>query len=571
MKRWGIGFLFVLLSCIPIYTNRGTGAALLTDTDTAVLLRTIRETNRPFSWFAGDWPLHNHFYRPVPTLTFELDTRLYGDDAEGYGTTSAILVILCVFALFWFIRELTDKLILSTLASMLFAFWSGGSLYPAVGDALGYAFWVAAVMSIFFALKASITPGRKNDGLGPRALGLGEVREKEGLGPWALGLGEVREKEGLGPWALGLGEEREKGGLGPWALGLGEVREKEGLGPWALGLGGEKGVEPWALGLDAEKTEGLGGAKRTDDWRRARTAAAAALVLWYAAMEVTGNLVSNVSLLSTRMIGWLPSRTASVMTIFALVAMAAYARYERVSAERLLPEPSPLDPPATKNTRQGPAEKAPWIWAACAVVSAALAFASYEQAIMAPAALLGVAVLMRMQGFRVRWAWQAPFWLLLIGYFVLRKELLPAGVSRYEHQQLRYGPAVEQAILSYVFPTWGLFLQTVQSMGAGLGVFLSMDVYAGLLGFSANVAAFVAARKRLVFALAGWGLSILTFLPMAWLKFFPWYHFWPMAMRSIFAVTLCWIGFDLLVSAVSPQAVQAPPRRDPAPGSLPHP
>src|SRR5690349_12884450 len=57
------------------------------------------------------------------------------------------------------------------------------------------------------------------------------------------------------------------------------------------------------------------------------------LLVLGATMFLCGEL-RGMTGLSARMIGWLPGRTASVMTVFCLIALAAYARYERTSARR---------------------------------------------------------------------------------------------------------------------------------------------------------------------------------------------------------------------------------------------
>jgi hypothetical protein len=479
---------------------------MLADSDTAVLLRTIRQVNSPFSWFASDWPLHNHFYRPVPTLTFELDSRLYGNNAAGYGLTNALLAIICVLALFWFLRELTDKPVIATSAAVLFALWTGGGFYGYAADLAGYGCWAALLLTLWNAGKALISPSK------------------------------VR------------GEKGESSG--------------------------KKAPEPDPSGFEVEAAESSPLPSREKErspliWKSAKASVAAALLLCYASTELRGEAISNVSQISGRMITWLPSRTASVMAFFALLALAAYARYERVSAERKAKDPAPTDPPATKSTKPAVQVRMPWLWASVAVLASALALASYEQAIMLPAALLGTAVAMKLQGFRVRWGWQVPFWLLLVAYLVLRKELLPSGVSTYQHQQLRFGPAVRDSVLSYVLPNWAMFWQSVQSLGVGIGVLLTADIYLGAFGFASNLYALFAAKKQLALALTGWSLSILTFLPMAFLKPFAWYSFWPMSFRALFAVTICWIGIERLITAVSPPTLQAPPRPDPAPGSLP--
>jgi hypothetical protein len=81
-------------------------------------------------------------------------------------------------------------------------------------------------------------------------------------------------------------------------------------------------------------------------------------------------------------------------------------------------------------------------------------------------------------------------------------------------------------------------------------------------------------RKEWAWLLAGYAMSILAFLPMAWLKPFPaynHYHYFSMGFRSLFAVVAVTLLVRVAISAVSPQGRQAPQRLTPAPGSLLHP
>lgn len=457
MRKWGLGFVVVLLACLPVFFARSSSPSLLRDSDTRKLIQVIRTRHAPLSWFAGDWPLGNHFYRPVVTLTFEMDSALHGDNPGGYGLTNDLLVIGCVLLLFWFVRELTNSVFLASASSVLFALWNYGAWYQQLASLA----WVLG----FAALCGACLPGRR-----------------------------------------------------------------------------------LLAGISALLTAG------------------------YAYYEIGAWQVAAIDQLGPHVIGWLPGRTATVTTLFALIAMAAYARYERVSAPRLPPRGGPLEPPATKGAdAAGSAPRVAWLWAVLAGLAAALAFATYEQAVMLPAALVGVAVCLRMQGYKVRWAWQLLFWALLLAYLLARKELLPPGVSDYQKQQFRHGPGVYQALIGYVFPGLGPLLQSSADWGSGLVVLLILpSFWSAIVQFGTNVVGFFMARKRLAFALAGWGLSIIAFLPMAWLHPFEHYNFWPSAMRALFAATLVWVAADCAVTAVSRPALQAPVRPNPAPGSLPH-
>jgi hypothetical protein len=119
------------------------GAGLLQDTDTRVLLSVIREEPNPWRWFTGDWPLGNHFYRPISTAVFQIDNALYGEQAWGYGLTNAALAAACILLLFWVVRELTSKPWMAAAASGLFGLWQ-----VAGGSGLGPLFLAAAFAAL---------------------------------------------------------------------------------------------------------------------------------------------------------------------------------------------------------------------------------------------------------------------------------------------------------------------------------------------------------------------------------------------------------------------------------------
>jgi hypothetical protein len=453
MKRWGLVWIVAILSCIPILLNRASSPELLADTDTAFLLRIINERDNPLSWFTGDWPLLNHFYRPISTLAFEFDNAVHPNDPAGFGLTNALLCVACIMLVCWVWRELTDSIPLTLGATALFGLWHWNNLV-----------WVAPVLF------------------------------------WA---------------SLMIG-----------FFGL----FRHGFKVWF-----------WLPAVAA---------------------------LNYLAYEADG-----LQPLYFRMIAWLPGRTASVMTVFCLFAIAGYARYERLSATRLPVEPTSMDEPAgtRSSVLSTQTAKAPWSWAVLSVLACALALGSYEQAVMLPAALVGVAVSLRLRRYRVRWGWQVAFWGLLVLYFVARKVFLPEGTSGYQLQQFRSGPGVWFSILAYVAPSLSSLFALYKSLDLGFALLYTTQVYSTIWNAYMDVSAFLAARRHWVLALTGFALSVLAYLPMAWLNQFDHYHYWPMAMRSLFVVVLAWGVWELCVTAVSPPATQAPPRPAPAPGSLPHP
>lgn len=446
-----IGFAAALLAALLVFSYRSSSPALLQDTDTRVLLETIRERQAPLSWFGGDWPLENHFYRPISTLVFELDNAIWRENAAGYGATNALLAALCVLLLFWLFRELTDRPGLTAGATLLFVAWTLSML----GTWLGWLYWIALAATV---------------------------------------VGVIRHGKAARQWLPVL--------------------------PFGLFLATELSREVILQGV----------------------------------------------------IAWIPGRTASVMTVFCLVAMAAYARYERLSAQRSpAPERTPLDPPATRNTEvAAKSARLPVAWAVVSCLATALALGSYEQAVMLPACLLGVAICMRWQRYRVRWGWQAGFWLLLVGYLALRYQLVPTEASGYQRQQFRDGPGVWLSLTGYLFPSF-FNLQTLQaSLSVSWIVLLTSRPWVMALELIGNVQAVLLLKREWVLGLTAYLLSFLAYLPMAWLKPFDHYQYWPVALRSLLGAVLTVAFFRAVVTAVSPPTRQAPPRPAPAPGSLLH-
>ncbi|HWA83088.1 MAG TPA: hypothetical protein VG820_06645 [Fimbriimonadaceae bacterium] len=456
MKRWRVWVLLALLLCVPILLSHSRNPDMLKDSDTAFLVKTIRERQAPLSWFAGDWPLGNHFYRPLPTLTFELDNRLYGDKASGYGWTNAILCALCTLALFWFLAEV------STSPPWAFA---GAALFTC----------------------------------------------------WTVDLGAY--------FATPL----------YWAAGL-------------LIL----------VGLYRHSF-------------KFRHYLPACLVLCFLANELTIPQMT-ISSLNQFMIGWLPGRTASVMTLFALLAMATYSRYER-SRDKWRPDPEPTatDLPASPRAGKAAVPSYGWLWYGLTLLFVAAALASYEQAVMLPGVLVGEAVFLRLKRRNPNWKAHIPFWLLLGGYFVLRHFLLPAGISQYQAQQFRHGPGVWQDLASYILPNFTALIFFWAGIVESFWMIISPFTYSCFLGVASTVATIVKARLNWQTILAGWALSSLAFLPMAWVKQFGHYHYWPLALRTMLILGVGNLAWKLVVIAASPPALQAPARPSPAPGSLPRP
>lgn len=446
----------MLLACLAIVAIHARSDRLLQDTDTRVLLARIAERRNPWSWFVSDWPLQNHFYRPVTALSFELDRRLFAT-ASGFGLSASIYSALCVLALFWLCRELTDKPALSAGAALLFAQWH----FP-LPIAWGQTFFLIA----FIVCLAGVLRNRKKVGLYLPAV----------------------------------------------------------------------------------------------------------LSLTFVATELTGiHLREAPEGFYQGVMAWLPSRTATLMTLFALIALASYLRFVRLGSARTESEPSPTDPPTTRNsTNAVNSSKLFRIWLPISIVATALALGSYEQAAMLPFILLLSGGLMRARGYDVKWGCHLAFWLLLLAVVLVRSRVLPPGLSQYQEQQMREGWNAFLSSSDYVAPAVALANNWWSTLSLGPAILITGFFYYFFWNLAGNVVSYREAFQKTRLAPYAWLCSIFAFLPMAFLKPFPHYHYFPMALRSIFICTLVAACWDQIIRAVSPPGLQAPARLVPAPGSLLH-
>ncbi len=454
--RWLGALTITLVACVGMLAIHSRSPLLLQDTDTHVLLARLQERHNIWSWFSTDWPLQNHFYRPIAALSFSIDSSLWGNNAAGFGLSSATLCALCVLVVFWLAREWTDSPGVCAASAMLFAIWH---------------------------LPISIS--------------------------WDLIA-----------WVLS----------GVIAL-IGIARHGPKVSAYL----------PAVLATMFLATE-LIGIHRAE-----------------APLGFYGGVMA-----------WLPSRTATLMTLFCLCALASYVRFERLGATRIAPALSAIDLPATKSQSVGAIPRGTWLWFLLAIFFEGLALGSYEQAVMLPA-ILTLAALVLKNSFKVRWQLLTVFWVVLGGYFLLRHAVLPSGPSTYQDQQMRTSLSSFLSIADYVLPGFRYAPAWWSALGLGTVILLSSLFWSFPLQVAGNAFAYLRVFRSRRVAVGLWLASIGAFLPMAFLKPFPHYHYWAMSMRSIFVMLLAGAIWKMAASAVSPLALQAPPRPSPAPGSLRHP
>jgi hypothetical protein len=452
-QSWLVAFAIVLVASLSYFQFLRSSHGQLKDSDTVKILAGIHERKSPLSWFKGDWPLANHFYRPIASLVFEYDEAVHPGSDAGFVATNIVLCFLSTLALFWFLRELLDSPLMATAGTLLFVIWSWNA---------GYHF-----DKLFF-------------------------------------------------WA----------GVAICLIGL----FRHGLRVW--------------LYLPAT------------------------LVWFWLSAETDG-----IAQLSFRMLVWIPGRTASTMTVFALISMAAWARYLRLSPSRSteLPPATPFDQPATKGT-SAPVTRAPsLVWPSVSLGALVLALATYEQAVMV-AALLGlIAVYYYILGRRVAWGWGWGFAAALGGYLVLRQSVISHEPSEYWLWQKRTLKTSLIMLQRYLFFPYLPLADLWEKAEFGPLVLLSFQSYNVVLNAASGLSALWEMRRRWLICGFGWLGSTLAYGPMAWFKDFEHYHYWPMAIRTIFVLGLIWVAFDLTVIAAGRPRVQAPRRLSPAPGSLLHP
>lgn len=453
MKGTRVGILFALLLCLPILLMRATSDYLLQDSDTKFLLLKLAEYNDPWRWFTHDWPLENHFYRPISTLVFEADWRLHPGNAAAFGLTNALLCCLCALGVFWLAWELFQSIPRAIVAQAIFVGWTVGWVLPFV-EFLSYLVLPVLLVRMI------------------------------------------------------------------WAR---EVR-----------------------------------------WDQIWVGAAS--------MFVPLVLFAMDPKFSADTLGWLPGRTATSMTAFCLVASAAYLRFERLGAARLTePAPSATDVPATRSSVQkGFTPKNRWGWFALSIGATALAMGAYEQAVMLPFVMFGLGVWLRGDRIQTRFALQMVFWLVLFAYVIVRLQFIPIKPSGYQSQQFRSGSGWMLSLSSYLVPALPRLKVAIEVLGLGAIIMVTSSFWTPALFVIGNVGFWVSGWsrwKRLALTLV---LATTAYLPMAFLHQFGHYHYWPGAFMAVFAVLACEQFWRSLVSAVSPRALQAPPRSGRAPGSLPH-
>jgi hypothetical protein len=94
VRVWAIGLgLILLLNLLGVarwHYDDGLWDSF-ENLDTRVILQRLQQPHSVWAWFVGDWVLGNGFYRPLPSVLYQMDYWLWGDDLLRWKWTNGLL------------------------------------------------------------------------------------------------------------------------------------------------------------------------------------------------------------------------------------------------------------------------------------------------------------------------------------------------------------------------------------------------------------------------------------------------------------------------------------------------
>jgi hypothetical protein len=450
-------------------------------------------------WLFGDWLLENGFYRPVSSLSIALDHALYGEAGWGFRLTNWLLMILTVLGAWALVRAY------ARLAGTPYAEWLALGVGVALslqqtgltsGVAKWSAWWfMAAVVLLVWATKAVFPP----------SLRFPPLREGNQVGE---GSSPLREGNQVGEGSSPLREGNQVGAVPP--AGRGNLQEGvQTIHPSAVPPAGRGNLQE---GVQTIHPSAVPPAGRGNLKEGVQVILALGALFW--------GFDRLLATEYTRLVTWVPSRTALLGTMFSVWAM--YALLRGASGRR-------------------------WGWLVLGGGLYLLALGSYEQPITLVALVGALAFWWRRDwgGWGARAFAVAAACAVLV--FALRFALLPAEPTTYQRQQLRSslsGPVF--TYLTELLPPVGQW-QYWRAVGTHLEVLLvdktGWDHLVGTLLYLGVLAAVLRWRGLLGGA---WLWHALAFLPMAFLHFFEHYMYLPQLGKTLFDVGLIAWGVQQL-------------------------
>lgn len=399
-KQFGIGLalIVVLNGGAVLYWHRDDGLwSSFENLDVRTILARLEQPHQPLTWFTGDWVLGNGFYRPLPSLLYEIDYRLWGRELLHYKWLNGLLSLGCALLLVVWVAELSRSRSLALWTGLIFTGWQTGLL--------------------------------------------------QGVPEWLLWGGAL----------VGVGLSWRFSGDRSIALMVGCLM---------LVLGLELGFIP-----------------NLPDLHQASFA--------YRAM------------------GWIPGRTATLMTLFALFTLWAYCRL---------------------------CWRGDWGWAVLSLVGFAGALASYEQAIVLPLLMAACGIVIRAKGGRFHWLPIALSLILLELYLWFYLATIPSE-TEYHQQRLRRFYALNTSLLYWLLPPLPEVLVQLDLLVDAPAAILMPAFWQAWLVLGVYVAVLARVRRNLLVWLGLFG-SMLAYLPLAPVIPLMHYYYLAAAFRALWLAAL---------------------------------
>lgn len=140
VRGWMLGLgLIALLNLIAVgYWHYDDGLQeSFENLDTRVILQRLQQPHSAWEWFTGDWVLGNGFYRPLPSMLYQLDYWLWGENLLAWKWTNGVLAVLNALLIVWFVWALSARRELALISGLVFTFWQSG-LIPEPSFWLGW-------------------------------------------------------------------------------------------------------------------------------------------------------------------------------------------------------------------------------------------------------------------------------------------------------------------------------------------------------------------------------------------------------------------------------------------------
>jgi hypothetical protein len=131
VRGWlaGLGLILVLNLIAVGYWHYDDGLQdSFENLDTRVILQRLQQPHSIGGWFMGDWVLGNGFYRPLPSVLYQVDYWLWGKNLLAWKWTNGLLTTLNALLVVAFGWALSGRRDVALLGGFVFTYWQTGFL-----------------------------------------------------------------------------------------------------------------------------------------------------------------------------------------------------------------------------------------------------------------------------------------------------------------------------------------------------------------------------------------------------------------------------------------------------------